>query len=120
MSRQVHRAPLALTSDGTVLVNVAEFDGRRDLAELLRKARSTRGRVFIGVEVDGREVALIATEAAGGVAEGVARGWRGWWGGGRGGRGNGEVRRPPALESWRFVGREGADEAEPGEAHCTQ
>jgi len=73
VSRRVHRAPLALTSDGTVLLNVAEFDGRRDLAELLRKARSTRGRVFIGVEVDGREVALIVEEAAGGAAEGVAR-----------------------------------------------
>jgi len=29
--------------------------------------------VFLGVEVDGREMAVIAEEAAGGVAGGVAR-----------------------------------------------
>ena len=39
----------------------------------MRKARSTRGRVFIGVELDGEEVTVIATEATSGVAEGVAR-----------------------------------------------
>lgn len=72
MSRRVHPAPLALTSDGTVLVNVAVFDGRRDLAALVRKARATRGRAFIGVEVDGREVAVVLECASHAHAEAVA------------------------------------------------
>lgn len=43
MSRRIVRAPLALTIDGAVLLNVAEFDARAAPDELVRTARAPRG-----------------------------------------------------------------------------
>ena len=55
MSGHVHRAPRALASDGTVLVNAAEFDGPLTLAAVVKRARALRGKVFVGVAVTPRE-----------------------------------------------------------------
>lgn len=57
MSRRLHRAPFALASDGTVLVNVAEFDGVNDLAAALRRAGTEGGAVFVGVPAKPDEMA---------------------------------------------------------------
>jgi len=61
MSRRVHRAPLALCSDGTVLLNLAEFDGVRSPAALLERALAQEGAVFIGVQLSGAEVERVLT-----------------------------------------------------------
>lgn len=49
MSRGVHVAPLALTSDGDVLLIVAMFDAPKDLASLVRFAKTQSEKLFIGV-----------------------------------------------------------------------
>ena len=49
MSRRIHRAPFALASDGSILLNVAMFDTPRLLAALLETAQRERGAVFIGL-----------------------------------------------------------------------
>ena len=70
MSRRVHRAPLALASDGSVLANVHHITGETDLFPLLKEA-AKRGAVFVGVVVSDEDRAVIteviddaATEAA--------------------------------------------------------
>jgi len=55
MSRQLHRAPLAVTSDGTVVVNMADFDGRLDLGAVVERAARQPGAIFVGVVVSGAE-----------------------------------------------------------------
>jgi 5-formyltetrahydrofolate cyclo-ligase len=55
MSRRIHRAALAVTLDGTMLVNVAQFEGEPDPDALLRQALEQAGRVFIGVVLTPRE-----------------------------------------------------------------
>ena len=58
-SRRIHRAPFALAAKGTVLVNLAEFDGLRSLEAFLDNALTEKGAVFIGVEItlaEAREV----------------------------------------------------------------
>jgi hypothetical protein len=72
MSRRVHRAPLAVASDGTVLVNATEFDGEKT-EELLEIAVRERGRVFIGVELEPEEVKRILARGEDGLAEAAAR-----------------------------------------------
>ena len=71
MSR-VHDAPLALTSDGTVLVNLAHFDGPRSPAALLRRALAQKGQVFIGVQLTEQEVDDVLERLRHGSAEAVA------------------------------------------------
>ncbi len=57
MSRTIHRAPLALTTDGTVLVNVAGFDTPKRIETLVKLAVAQRGAVFIGIALTPAEVA---------------------------------------------------------------
>jgi hypothetical protein len=49
---------MALTSDGTILVNVAHSNGPGDPKSLLKRALEAGGQVFIGVVVTTREVAF--------------------------------------------------------------
>jgi hypothetical protein len=49
VSRRPHPARYAITSDGTLLLNVARFAGVRDLTAALEQARKEPGGVFIGV-----------------------------------------------------------------------
>jgi len=56
MSRRVHDAALAVTLDGTMLVNLAEFGGKKLSPEaLLRAALEQPGALFIGVSLTVRE-----------------------------------------------------------------
>ena len=59
MSRRVDRAPVALTSDGVLLINVATFDEPRRLEALFKAAQREPGRVFVGVPASEREVTFI-------------------------------------------------------------
>ena len=49
MSRRIHRAELAVTTTGAVLLNVVTIDGALDLAELLKLAVSQRGGCSSGL-----------------------------------------------------------------------
>lgn len=55
VSRRINVDPLAVTSGGTVLVNVAHLDVARRPERLLALAVSLRGRLFVGVELSGAE-----------------------------------------------------------------
>ena len=51
MNARLHSAPLAVASDGSVLVNAVEFDGEVDMAAVMERAIKQSGTVFIGVAV---------------------------------------------------------------------
>jgi hypothetical protein len=72
MSRRLHRAPFALASDGTVLVNMTEFDGPRSLAALLNKATEQKGRVFVGVQLTPAEIRWVLARLDEGCQEAAA------------------------------------------------
>lgn len=55
MSRRVVLAPLALTSDGDVLINVATIASSTDVETIVRAAERERGALFIGVILSPRE-----------------------------------------------------------------
>ena len=59
MPPNIHRAPLALASDGSVIANVHHVIGETDLFALLIEA-ARRGTVFIGVVVPKKHRAVIA------------------------------------------------------------
>ena len=73
MKRKTHRAPLALSSDGSVLLNATEFHGAKPAAELVEIALQQRGRVFIGVELKPKEVKVILDRLEHSTAEAAAR-----------------------------------------------
>lgn len=64
MSRRIHRAELAVTTSGAVLLNVVTIDGTRDLAELLKLAASQRGELFVGVVLAPSEVRRLTRDVA--------------------------------------------------------
>jgi hypothetical protein len=64
MSQRILRAPLALTSDGAVLLNVVELDVRAVPDALLRAALQQRGAVFVGVALDRHEVRKLSRDVA--------------------------------------------------------
>jgi len=72
MSRKIHRAPFALASDGTVLVNLTEFDGPRALDSFLRKAMAQKGAVFVGVQMAPAEVRRVLARLDDGSQEAAA------------------------------------------------
>ena len=72
MSRRVHRAPLAVASDGTVLLNVTEFEGVKRPEELLKIALREEGRVLVGLELEPKEVKTILARLEHCTAEGAA------------------------------------------------
>ena len=72
MSRRIHRAPLALASDGTVVLNLSEFDGPRSLEAFLDKALAQKGAVFIGVELTPAEVRRVLARLDDGSQEAAA------------------------------------------------
>ncbi len=56
MSHTIHRAPLALASDGTILLNAAVFDVAKRVEQLLELALRERGALFIGIALAPHEV----------------------------------------------------------------
>jgi hypothetical protein len=70
-------APLAVTSDGALLVNAAHLYGGATAGELLKRALADGATVFVGVVLDDgdRKVAVARmTEAAGETAAWVCGG----------------------------------------------
>jgi hypothetical protein len=56
MSLRIHRADLAVTTDGAVLLNVAPFDENLGAMALVKVALVQPGEVFIGVSLSPQEV----------------------------------------------------------------
>ena len=64
MSRRLHRAELAVTTSGAVLLNLVTIDGTLDLAELLALAVAQRGEVFVGVVLAPSEIKSLVRNVA--------------------------------------------------------
>jgi hypothetical protein len=64
VSRVIERAPIAVTSDGDVLLNIARFDVPKRIEEIVKMAVRQRGAVFIGVVLSKTEVARLLDETA--------------------------------------------------------
>jgi hypothetical protein len=62
LSRRIHRADIALTSDGDVLLNVVALDAPLTLDGLIREAARQRGAVFVGVVLGPQEVRRLIDE----------------------------------------------------------
>ena len=64
MSHKLARAPLAITSDGEMLLNVFQFDitHKKTIDRLVAHAKDERGAVFIGVVVSATEAEQIRRE----------------------------------------------------------
>lgn len=62
MSSVVPRAPLALSSDGVVLLNAATFDVPKNAEQLFELAVQQRGAIFIGIAVSPRELDRLRVE----------------------------------------------------------
>jgi hypothetical protein len=63
MSRVIDRAPVAVTSDGDVRLNVARFDVPKRIEEIAGMARRQGGAVLIGVALSPAEVTRLLDEA---------------------------------------------------------
>ncbi len=55
LSRRLHDAPFALTSDGRVFVNVTCFCEIRTIVDAVTRARREHGTIFVGVVVQHSE-----------------------------------------------------------------
>lgn len=55
MSRRIDLTPLALTSDGDVLINLATIAYSTDFETIVRAAKRERGALFVGVILSPRE-----------------------------------------------------------------
>lgn len=73
VSRRMNDDPLAVTSAGSVLVNVTHFDGPRQVEAVLARAARERGRVFAGVELSRAELRRVLEHLGHGQREAVAR-----------------------------------------------
>jgi hypothetical protein len=69
----IHQAPLALGSDGTVLVNAREFfTDPVHIEDLVQYAKSQPGKVFVGLALDPSEVRRLVERLSHGHAEAAA------------------------------------------------
>jgi hypothetical protein len=68
---KLHKAPFAVTSDGTVIVNVAEFDGVETVEDAVAMAKEAQ--VFIGVPLTKAEVRRVLAQVGHGHREAAAR-----------------------------------------------
>ena len=71
MSR-VLTSPLALTSDGNLLLGMTHTDGSLQPEALLERALASGSRVFIGIEVTPGEATYVRTFLHDGCCEAVA------------------------------------------------
>ena len=71
---RIYDAPMAVASDGTILINVAHVEDERDVAKLVERA-AAEGHVFIGVGLTARECSRIKKPIDDALAEIVACTW---------------------------------------------
>ncbi|MFO0564313.1 MAG: hypothetical protein U0263_01550 [Polyangiaceae bacterium] len=73
MSRRLNLDPLAVTTAGRVVVNVAHFDCLRQIDAVVERAIQERGRVLVAVELSRVETRWILEHLGHGQREAVAR-----------------------------------------------
>ena len=73
MSRTLVRDPLAMGSDGTVLLNLLEICEKASPEELLQRALERSGSIFIGVGLTHQEIDLARERLGHAAAEAAAR-----------------------------------------------
>lgn len=71
--KRLNTCPFAITSGGKVLVNAAEFDGVRSMRGALEAARRHGTTIFIGIQVDRREIRIALEDLGHGYVEAAAR-----------------------------------------------
>jgi len=59
VSRRSCIDPLAVSSAGTVFINVALFDGVETPAEMLDRALAEPGALFVGVALDDKDLEIV-------------------------------------------------------------
>lgn len=72
MSRKIHKAPVAMTTEGVLVVNVAGF-GPTNIEGLLARALDDDAELFIGVVVDENERTVLLERLDNAAAEAVAQ-----------------------------------------------
>lgn len=72
MSRKPCMDPLAVSSAGTVFVNVAYFDGVETPAEMLDRALAEPGALFVGIALDGADMKNVEPRIASACREASA------------------------------------------------
>ena len=73
MSKKLVRDPLAIGSDGTVLLNFKELCATATRKELLQQALEQDGRIFIGVGLTRAEIDIVRERSGHAAAEAAAR-----------------------------------------------
>jgi predicted RNA-binding protein YlxR (DUF448 family) len=74
MSKTIHEAGLAVTLDGSILVNAVQFFREsKDPQELLRLALAEEGELFIGVAMTENETGLTLMRLDNDAAEAAAK-----------------------------------------------
>lgn len=73
MSRALHRAAVAITTDGAVLANVTEILGVSDLEKALERLCETEGPIFIGVPVSRADARVLLARVEDAAAEALAK-----------------------------------------------
>ena len=71
MSRKIHKASVAVTSEGALVVNVAGF-GPTSIEGLIARALDDDAALFIGIVVDESEQKLLLERLDNAAAEAVA------------------------------------------------
>ena len=72
MSRKIHKAPVALTTHGSLVANVAGF-GPTNIESLIARALDDDAELFIGIVVDESERELLFERLDNAAAEAVAK-----------------------------------------------
>lgn len=72
MSRKIHKAHVAVTTEGALVVNVAGF-GPTNIEGLIARALDDDAELFIGVVVDDEERDLLLERLDNAAAEAVAK-----------------------------------------------
>jgi len=72
MSADLHRAPLAVTSTGEVLVNAEQLITDGTMAEAFAAAKTQHGAIFIGVPLKHAEIQQVLQRLQHGCHEAVA------------------------------------------------
>ena len=72
MSRKLHQAPVAVTTEGALVVNVAAF-GPTNIESLIARALDDDAELFIGIVIDESERGLLLERLDNAAAEAVAK-----------------------------------------------
>ena len=73
MKARLHRAPLAITSDGTMLANIVEVVSVNEVTAAIEQAAERGALVFVGVPVSRVEATAILAHLDGAAAEAIAK-----------------------------------------------